>query len=98
MLLLREGTNGTLVSPEANTCSPLTRSSSAGFIHWKEGDLQTLSADLENDDDLIDWERDGRNRLIGKTGIPVKVVRVYLLNSSRRADDGRFRPLILRVL
>jgi serine/threonine protein kinase/Tol biopolymer transport system component len=86
-----EGTNGTLVSPDGKYLLAVDPERRRWLYPLDGGDPQRLSVDLENDDALIDWERDGKSLLVSKPGIPAKVVRVYL-HSSRREDVRTVSP------
>jgi eukaryotic-like serine/threonine-protein kinase len=86
-----EGTTGTLVSPDGKTLLAVDAEGKRWLYPLEGGDPQPLSAALNDDDILIDWEADGKSLLVGKRGVPFKVMRVYL-GSTRREDVRSFSP------
>jgi len=86
-----EGTTGALVSPDAKYLLATDPELKRWLYPLNGGDPKPLSAALNDDDLLIDWEPDGNSILVGQRGTSCRVMRVYL-NSSRREDVRTFAP------
>jgi eukaryotic-like serine/threonine-protein kinase len=89
--LTPEGTNGTLVSPDGKYVIATDPALKRWLYPLEGGEPKPLSAALNDDDLLIDWEADGKSILVSKRGPSCKVMRVYL-DSSRREDVRTLSP------
>jgi len=73
-----EGTLGLLVSPDGKFVLARDSERKRWLYPLEGGDPQPFTAAIDLDDDVIDWEKDGKSILVMKYGTPAKVVRVYL--------------------
>lgn len=86
-----EGTEGTRVSPDGKYLLATDPEEKRWLYPLERADPQPLSAAVNDDEFLIDWEADGKSILVGSRGIPCKVTRVYL-NSTHREDVRTLFP------
>jgi eukaryotic-like serine/threonine-protein kinase len=76
-----EGIVAVLVSPDGKFLLGRDAQRKRWLYPIDGGDPQPFAASVSPDNAIIDWEKDGKSVLVEKTGIPVKIVRVYLDSS-----------------
>jgi len=86
-----EGTYGRLVSPDGKYLLATDGARKIWLYPLAGGDPMPLALDLDTDDQILDWEADGKSLLIDNRGIPTRVMRVYL-DSKRREDVMQLSP------
>jgi hypothetical protein len=67
-----EGTEGTRVSPDGKYLLAIDPEGKRWLYPLERADPQPLSAAVNDDEFLIDWEADGKSILVGSRGIPCK--------------------------
>lgn len=73
-----EGVTGTLTSPDNKFLLAFDSGRKGWLYPLQGGQAQPLVAALDREDFVIGWEKDGKSLLVQASGIPAKVMRVYV--------------------